>query len=168
MASLNDVFPEYGENFKTKPRMELNQNNRQASTCPTCSQMAIRYDIHMNLRTCPYGHQWQIGDKGEKYQKGGMFFDRPSKPENAENNAQFRQFVKGPAMDPNQLMQMNQGGAMQMNQGQIMQMNNPYHNAASHQMDYEQLIRNQYQHLERPRDLEQFEWSMRTQRNPPF
>lgn len=131
MASLNDVFPGFGEqSIQTNQRIQLNNNTRQGLMCPVCSEMAIRSDIHLGMKTCPIGHQWYENENGQKNTRQGMFFERPSKP---SEKPDMRQFVKQPNMNPAQLP------------------DNPYHDAAQHAVEYQEMIRTQFHNLGRPR-----------------
>lgn len=146
MASLNEIFPGFGETqTKTNQRISIEQTTNRELSCPVCSNRAIRRDAHTGIIVCPIGHQWSIDQKGQKVTPIGMFFNRPAATPSDSEKAQARQFIKGPSMNPNQLMQMQ----------------NPYHNPLQHEEEYQQLVRNQHQQLERPKDFDNFAWSTR-------
>ena len=58
MASLDDVFPGYTEDYKQK-NLKENQHN----ICPQCSKQAIIFcNCDLGDRSCDQGHKWYIVD----------------------------------------------------------------------------------------------------------
>ena len=128
MASLNEIFPGFGET--QIPTNQTPKTREHKLMCPICSNRAIRHDIHTGISLCSIGHQWTINREGKMQTPQGMFFTRKQQQKPPQQQRQQQQFEH-------------------------------FRDRKQDEEQYQRLIRDQYQHLERQRDFDNFEWSAR-------